>query len=148
MTLVSTTILTADNQTLIIPNSTVWGGVIRNRTTQPTRRVDLAFGIGYGDDVAKAERVLTEIVVGHPNVLADPAPVIRLNQLADSSVIFVVRVWTTRERFPDVTWDLTRSVKLRFDEEGISIPFPQRDVHVTIAGEGGVARLGPTRQGP
>jgi small conductance mechanosensitive channel len=147
MTLVSTTILTMDNQTLIIPNSAVWGGVIRNRTAQPTRRVDLTFGIGYGDDLAKAERVLSEIVAAHPNILADPAPVIRLNQLADSSVNFVVWVWTTKERYGDVRWDLLRSVKLRFDEEGISIPFPQHDVHVRMErgdGEGGAGLPGGT----
>jgi small conductance mechanosensitive channel len=151
MTLVSTTILTADNQTLIIPNSTIWGGVIRNRTAQPTRRVDLTFGIGYGDDIAKAERVLSEIVAAHPNILADPAPVIRLNQLADSSVNFVVWVWTTKERFGDVRWDLTRSVKLRFDQEGISIPFPQHDVHVRMergAGEGGAEAPGGAGKAP
>jgi small conductance mechanosensitive channel len=133
MSLVSTTIRTADNQTLIIPNSTVWGGVIRNRTALPTRRVDMVFGIGYGDDVEKAERVLREIVAAHAEVLKEPAPTIRLSQLADSSVNFVVRVWTAQRRHQEVQWDLTRSVKLRFDQEGISIPFPQRELHVKMA---------------
>ena len=132
MSLVSTTILTPDNQKLIIPNSNVWGGVIRNRTAQPTRRVDLTFGIGYGDDIDKAEHVLREIVVSHPNVLKEPAPTVKLNQLADSSVIFVVRAWTAQDRHQDVQWDLTRAVKLRFDHEGISIPFPQRELHVRM----------------
>jgi small conductance mechanosensitive channel len=130
MSLVSTTILTPDNQTLIVPNSTVWSGVIRNRTAQPTRRVDLMFSVDYGDDVEKAERALREVVNAHPNVLKEPQPVIKLHQLADSSVNFVVRAWAAKDRYWDVYWDLTRAVKLRFDEEGITIPFPQRDVHV------------------
>jgi small conductance mechanosensitive channel len=134
MTLVSTTIVTADNQTLIIPNSTVWGDVIRNRTTQPVRRVDMTFGIGYQDDVEQAERVLHEIVGRVENVLKSPAPVIRLHQLADSSVNFVVRVWTPKAHYWDVYWELTRAVKLGFDREGISIPFPQRELHVNVHG--------------
>jgi len=129
MSLVSTTILTPDNQTLIVPNSTVWSGVIRNRTAQPTRRVDLMFSVDYGDDVEKAERALREVVTAHPNVLKDPQPVIKLHQLADSSVNFVVRAWAAKDRYWDVYWDLTRAVKLRFDEEGITIPFPQRELH-------------------
>jgi small conductance mechanosensitive channel len=133
MTLVATTILTPDNQTLIVPNSTVWGGVIRNRTSQPIRRVDLSFGIGYGDDVERAERVLREIVAAESKVLAEPAPDIRLHQLADSSVNFVVRAWTSKEQFWNVYWGITRAVKLRFDREGISIPFPQRDVHLHMS---------------
>ena len=132
MSLVSTTILTVDNQTLIIPNNTIWGGVIRNRTAQAFRRVDLTFSIGYGDDIAKAERVLLELVEGNEHVVKNPAPIVKLNQLADSSVNFVVRVWAAKERYWDVYWDLTRAVKLRFDAEGISIPFPQRELHVKI----------------
>jgi len=112
--------------------------VIRNRTALPTRRVDLMFGIDYGDDVAKAERVLREVVAAQENVLPEPAPVIRLHQLADSSVNFVVRAWAAKERYWDVYWDLTRAVKLRFDQEGITIPFPQRDVHLK-GGEGAPA---------
>lgn len=130
MTLVSTTILTADNQTLIIPNSSVWGGVIRNRTAQPTRRVDLTFSISYRDDIDKAERVLQEIVARQPGILKEPVPVIRLHQLADSSVNFVVRVWTQQAAYWDVYWDVTRAVKLGFDREGITIPFPTRELHV------------------
>jgi small conductance mechanosensitive channel len=137
MTLVSTTIVTADNQTLIVPNSTVWGDVIRNRTTQPVRRVDLTFGIGYQDDIEHAERVLQEIVARVENVLKSPAPVIRLHQLADSSVNFVVRVWTPKALYWDVYWELTRAVKLGFDREGISIPFPQRELHVNVHGNAG-----------
>ena len=130
MTLVSTTINTFDNQTLIIPNSKIWGDVIKNVTAQRTRRVDLVFSISYGDDIDKAERVLWQIVKSNGKVLQDPAPNIRLHKLGDSSVDFVVRPWTETADYWDVYWELTREVKVQFDREGISIPFPQRDVHL------------------
>ena len=130
MNLVSTTILTFDNQTLVVPNSKIWGDVIKNVTAQKERRVDLVFGIGYDDDIELAEKVLAEIISAHEKVLSDPEPMIKLHTLADSSVNFVVRPWTKTENYWDVYWDLTREVKLRFDREGISIPFPQRDVHL------------------
>jgi small conductance mechanosensitive channel len=130
MNLVATMVLTFDNQLLIVPNKQIWGGVIRNITHQETRRVDLTFGIGYSDDIPKAEKVLTEIVTSHEKVLKDPEPVIRLHELGDSSVNFVVRPWSKTEDYWDVYWDVTREVKRRFDAEGISIPFPQRDVHI------------------
>ena len=130
MTLVSTTILTVDHQTLVIPNSKIWGDVIKNVTAQTNRRVDMVFGIGYADDIPHAERILKEIVEAHELVLDEPAPNIRLHNLGDSSVDFVVRPWTKTDDYWDVYWDITREVKMRFDAEGISIPFPQRDVHV------------------
>ncbi len=130
MNLVSTRILTPDHQTLIVPNSKIWGDVIRNVTAQPQRRVDLVFGISYEDDIAKAERVLQEIVAANSKVLDDPEPVIKLHTLNDSSVDFVVRPWARTDDYWDVHWDITRAVKIRFDEEGISIPYPQRDVHL------------------
>ncbi|RKF20483.1 mechanosensitive ion channel family protein [Alginatibacterium sediminis] len=130
MNLVSTTILTFDNQTLVIPNSKIWGDVIKNVTAQQLRRVDLVFGIGYGDDIEKAERVLAELVNGHKCVLQSPAPTIKVNTLNESSVDFIVRPWVRTEDYWDVYWDLTKQVKLRFDLEQISIPFPQRDLHI------------------
>jgi len=130
MNLVSTMVLTFDNQMLIVPNKQIWGGVIRNVTHQDERRVDMTFGIGYSDDIPKAEKVLAEIVNGHEKVLKDPEPVIRLHELGDSSVNFIVRPWSKTAEYWDVYWDITREVKCRFDEEGISIPFPQRDVHI------------------
>jgi small conductance mechanosensitive channel len=130
MNLVSTMILTFDNQLLIVPNKQVWGGIIRNVTHQDKRRVDMTFGIGYSDDIPKAEQVLTEIITSHEKVLKDPEPVVRLNTLGESSVDFVVRPWSKTDDYWDVYWDVTREVKERFDAEGISIPFPQRDVHV------------------
>jgi len=130
MSLVSTTITTFDNQTLVVPNSKIWGDVIKNVTAQKVRRVDLEFGIGYGDDVEKAERVLREIVEEHESILSKPEPLIKLHTLGDSSVNFIVRPWVKTAEYWDTYWDLTREVKLRFDREGISIPFPQRDVHL------------------
>ena len=130
MNLVSTMIMTFDNQLLVVPNNKIWGDVIRNITHQETRRIDMTFGIAYSDDIAKAEQVLTEIVTSHEKVLEDPAPVIRLHELGDSSMNFVVRPWSKTSDYWDVYWDVTREVKHRFDAEGISIPFPQRDVHV------------------
>jgi len=134
MSLVSTTVLTLDNQTLIIPNKKVWGDVIRNITAQGTRRVDLMFGVAYGADVEHVERVLLGIVAGDNRVLKTPAPLVKLHQLAESSVNFVVRVWTVQENYWNVYWDTTRAVKLAFDREGIEIPYPQRDVHLRTDG--------------
>jgi len=130
MNLVSTTIVTFDNQTLVVPNSKIWGDVIKNVTAQKERRVDLEFGIGYDDDIELAERVLTEIVSEHEKILKQPEPLIHLHTLGDSSVNFIVRPWTKTENYWSVYWDLMREVKLRFDREGLSIPFPQRDVHL------------------
>lgn len=130
MTLVSTTILTIDNQTLIVPNGKIWGDVIKNVTAQAMRRVDMKFGISYSDDIPKAEGILESILEKHDKVLDDPEPVVRLHELGDSSVNFVVRPWVKTEDYWDVYWDVTREVKMRFDAEGVSIPFPQRDVHL------------------
>jgi small conductance mechanosensitive channel len=130
MSLVSTTIITFDNQTLIVPNKKMWGDVIRNMTSQDKRRVDLTFAIGYGNDLATVERVLTEIAGADERVLKSPAPVIKLDQLTESALKFTVRVWTRQENYWDVYWDITRAVKLRFDEAGIA--FPQRDVNVNV----------------
>ena len=130
MSLVNTTFMTFDNQRLVVPNNNIWGSVITNLTAQKTRRVDLVFGISYGDDIEKAEKVLHEVVASHEAVLDDPEPNIRLHELADSSVNFIVRPWVKTDDYWNTYWDITRAVKKRFDEEGISIPFPQRDVHV------------------
>jgi small conductance mechanosensitive channel len=130
MSLVNTTIMTFDNQALVIPNNLIWSTVIKNVTAQRTRRVDLTFGISYGDDIRKAERVFLEIVKEHEKVLDSPEPMIHVHELGDSAVNFIVRPWVKTEDYWDVYWDITRSVKLRLDEEGISIPFPQRDVHI------------------
>jgi small conductance mechanosensitive channel len=134
MNIVSTRILTVDHQTLIVPNSKIWGDVIRNVTAQSERRIDMVFGISYEDEIPKAERILGEILTSHDKVLNDPEPVVRLHTLNDSSVDFVVRPWVRTEDYWDVYWDVTREVKMRFDREGISIPYPQRDVHFINSG--------------
>ena len=126
----STVITTLDNQVLILPNNKVWGDVINNVTTQDTRRVDLVFGIGYGDDAAKAQGIMEDVLTAHDLVLEDPEPVVRLHELADSSVNFVCRPWCRTDDYWTVYWDVTETVKQRFDAEGVSIPFPQRDVHM------------------
>ena len=130
MSLVNTTFMTLDNQRLIVPNNLVWEGVITNITAQRVRRIDLIFGIAYGDDIEKVEKILTEIVAAHEAVLDSPEPVVKVHELAESSVNFVVRPWVKTDEYWNTYWDITKAVKLRFDEEGISIPFPQRDVHV------------------
>ncbi|RTR31181.1 mechanosensitive ion channel family protein [Shewanella atlantica] len=130
MSLVSTTIKTLDNQRLIIPNNKIWGDTINNITVEHQRRVDMTFGIGYSDDIEKAERVMNAILLEHPKVLKNPEPIVKLHTLGESSVDFVVRPWAKPEDYWEVYWDVTRTVKMRFDAENISIPFPQRDVHI------------------
>ncbi len=130
VSLVSTTIRTPDNKVILVPNKQVWGQVITNATASKERRVDLTFGIGYGDDIAKAQTILEDIITKHEKVLTTPAPVIKVNELADSSVNFVCRPWSKTSDYWDVYWDITRKVKEEFDANNISIPFPQRDIHI------------------
>lgn len=130
MNLLSINILTPDNKSVIVANNQVWGGVITNVTGSDTRRVDLVFGIAYGDDIDHARKVLEAVVAAHGKVLKSPEPVIRVHELGDSSVNFICRPWVRTADYWDVYWDLTATVKRRFDSEGISIPFPQRDVHL------------------
>jgi small conductance mechanosensitive channel len=130
MSLVSTTIKTLDNQRLIIPNNKIWGDTINNITAEHQRRVDMTFGISYSDNIEHAETILKDIVQQHPKVQATPEPIVKLHTLGESSVDFIVRPWVKPDDYWDVYWDITRAVKMRFDAEGISIPFPQRDVHI------------------
>ncbi|AVI65242.1 mechanosensitive ion channel protein [Shewanella sp. WE21] len=130
MSLVSTTIKTMDNQRLIIPNNKIWGDTINNITAEHQRRVDMTFGISYSDSIEQAEAILKSIVEAHPKVQPLPEPTIKLHLLSESSVDFIVRPWAKPEDYWEVYWDITREVKMRFDAEGISIPFPQRDVHI------------------
>jgi small conductance mechanosensitive channel len=134
MTLVTTNMMTPDNKLLVVPNNELWGKVITNVTGSSERRVDMVFGIGYGDDIALAERVLADVVAAHPLVLKEPEPVIRVSELADSSVNLICRPWVKTADYWPVYWELTRAVKERFDAEGLSIPFPQRDVHLYSTG--------------
>jgi len=130
LSLVNTTFLTFDNQRLIVPNNLIWGSVIINLTAQRTRRVDLVFGISYEDDIEKAEKVLQDIIDHHESVLEEPEPIVRVLELGESSVNLGVRPWVKTADYWETYWDLTKKVKLRFDEVGISIPYPQRDVHI------------------
>ena len=136
MNLVSTTVKTFDNQIVIVPNGEIWGGVITNVTGSSTRRVDMLFGISYTDDISEAAGILDDILSKHELVLDDPEPIVRLHELGDSSVNFICRPWVKTDDYWTVYWDVTRAVKERFDAEDVSIPFPQRDVHLhnTAAG--------------
>jgi small conductance mechanosensitive channel len=126
----TTQLKTPDNKTVIIPNASLTAGNIVNYSTKGTRRCDLVFGIGYEDDIDKARKILEEIIAADDRILKDPAPLIAVSELADSSVNFVVRPWVKADDYWGVYFDLTEKGKNRFDEEGISIPFPQRDVHL------------------
>jgi small conductance mechanosensitive channel len=126
-----TTVLNSpDNKKIIVPNSQIMDSQIVNYSAKATRRVDLVAGCGYGDDLDKVRRVLTEIVAADERVLKDPPPTIAILELGDSSVNFVVRPWVNTADYWAVYFDITEQIKKRFDQEGISIPFPQRDVHV------------------
>ncbi len=126
----STQMRTGDNKTIIIPNANITSSNITNYSTKDTRRVDLVFGIGYDDDIKKAKDILQDIVSKDERILKDPETVIAVSELADSSVNFIVRPWVNAADYWGVYWDLTETVKLRFDAEGISIPYPQQDVHM------------------
>lgn len=130
VTMLTTTIVTPDNKRVVVPNGSIWNGTITNLTGLPTRRVDLVVGVGYSCDLNQVQEVLEALVAEHPQVLETPAPTIEVNELADSSVNFVFRPWCRTEDYWDVYWGLTRAVKLRFDELGIEIPFPQRQLHL------------------
>lgn len=127
----TTTITTPDNKLVIVPNGNVYSGNITNFSAKDTRRVDMVFGIGYGDDLKKAKDVLNDLVTKDERILDDPAPQVAVSELGDSSVNFVVRPWVKSADYWGVMFDFTEAVKLRFDEEGISIPFPQMDLHIS-----------------
>ena len=126
----NTVIKTGDNKHIIVPNGAISNGIITNFSTEATRRVDFVFGIGYEDDIAKAKSILTRLATEDPRSLSDPAPMVVVSELADSSVNFTVRVWVNAADYWGLYFDLTELVKLTFDQEGISIPFPQSDVHI------------------
>ncbi len=126
-----TTILnTPDNRRVVVPNGQMMGGTITNYSSHPTRRVDLVASVSYDDDSDKVRAVLQDIVSSDERVLPEPAPNIRMVAHADSSVDWIVRPWVKTEDYWGVYWDLTEKIKRRFDEEGITIPYPQRDVHL------------------
>ena len=126
----NTIIKTPDNKVIIVPNGAISNGIITNYSMEPTRRVDFVFGIGYGDDIGRAKAVIERLVREDGRALSDPEPQIVVSELADSSVNITTRVWVNAADYWGLYFDLTEKVKLTFDQEGISIPFPQRDVHV------------------
>jgi small conductance mechanosensitive channel len=133
MSVVNATFKTIDNQLLVVPNNLIWSSVITNVTAQRLRRVDLVFGVAYSDDIEKVEAILADVVNSHELVLDEPEPMIHLHELADSSVNFVCRPWVKTDDYWDVYWDVLRTVKMRFDAEGITIPFPQREIHTSAS---------------
>ncbi|MCK9240749.1 mechanosensitive ion channel family protein [Desulfocurvus sp.] len=130
ISLTTTVLVTPDNQRILVPNTKITGEIIRNVTANDTRRIDLVVGIGYGDDAARAKAVVAEVLAAEPRVLAEPAPQIAVAELADSSVNLVVRPWVRTDEYWPTRFDLTEKLKTALDAAGISIPFPQREVHV------------------
>ena len=130
VSLVNTKIKTFDNKIILVPNKDVWGQTITNATRSDVRRVDLVFGIGYDDAVDKAQAILEKIVAEHELVLSEPEPNIKMHELADSAVNFICRPWAKTADYWTVYWDITKQVKAEFDASGISIPYPQQDVHI------------------
>lgn len=126
----NTVMKTPDNKVVIVPNANIIGGNITNFSAKDTRRIELIFGVGYDDDLRKVKQELQEIVEQDERILKDPAPFVAVSELADNSVNFVVRPWVNSGDYWDVHFDLIETVKLRFDDKGISIPYPQRDVHM------------------
>ena len=125
-----TTLITVDNKRVIVPNSKVWGAPIINYTALKTRRVDMSVGISYSDDINKAITVAMNLLKNHKDVLKDPAPMVAVDELADSSVNLIIRPWVKTEDYWTTKWEITHKIKELFDKEGISIPFPQTDVHL------------------
>ena len=126
----TTQLKTPDNKTIIVPNAKLTGDNITNFTVKGTRRVDFVFGIGYGDDIDKARGIIKEIIDKDERVMKEPEPVIVVSELGDSSVNFTVRAWTSAGDYWSFYFDTIENVKKQFDAQGVSIPFPQRDVHI------------------
>jgi small conductance mechanosensitive channel len=128
--ILTTILVTPDNKQIIVPNSQIMNSIITNYSAKDTRRVDMVVGVSYSDDLDKVRKTLEELVAADERILADPACKIAVSQLADSSVNFIVRPWVKAADYWPVTFELTEAIKKRFDQEGISIPFPQQDVHL------------------
>jgi len=127
--LFSTIISPVDNRTIVVPNAAIIGGNITNYSNKPTRRVDHVFGIGYNDDLKLAKETLMQIMLEDTRILQDPAPFVAVSELADSSVNFTTRAWVNSADYWGVHFEMLEKVKLTFDEKGISIPYPQMDIH-------------------
>ena len=132
ISLVNTVIKTPDNVKIFVPNSSITSGNIKNFSAEPIRRIDLVVGIGYEDNLKKAKELLEKILENHPKVLKEPAPSVTVVELADSSVNIAVRPWVKTEDYWTVRSQLIEEIKETFDKEGISIPYPQMDVHADV----------------
>lgn len=126
----NTVMLTPDNKVIIIPNGGLANSSLTNYSTMPTRRVNFSFGIGYDDDFEKAKTIIHKLISVDSRIMEEPAPFVRLGEMADSSINITTRVWVKSEDYWDVHFDMLESVKKTFDKEGISIPYPQMDVHL------------------
>ena len=125
---------TPDNVRICVPNGSVWGSAIQNYSFNSTRRVDFVVGISYSDDINKAISAINDVLTGDERTHSDPEPMIAVTELADSSVNLVARVWVNSGNYWPVKFDLTKAIKERLDADGISIPFPQRDIHMVSTG--------------
>ena len=128
--ILTTVLKTGDNKQVIVPNSQIMDSIITNYSAMDTRRVDMVIGVSYDDDLDKVHKTLKELIDADSRILADPECKIAVSELADSSVNFVVRPWVNSSDYWGVMFDLTEAIKKRFDQEGISFPFPQQDVHL------------------
>jgi small conductance mechanosensitive channel len=126
----NTVMRTGDNKEMIVPNGAIYGGVITNYSAKETRRIDMVFGIGYDDDIKKAKNIMLDIMAKDERILDEPAPLVAISELADSSVNFVVRPWVKSADYWGVLFDLNENIKIAFDQASISIPYPQMDVHL------------------
>ena len=128
--IMTTVLKTGDNKQIIVPNSQIMNSIITNYSANDTRRIDMVIGVSYDDDLDKVRATLEALIADEARILQDPATLIAVAELADSSVNFFVRPWVKSGDFSSVKFDLTEAIKKRFDKEGISFPFPQRDVHL------------------
>jgi len=128
--ILTTVMKTGDNKQIIVPNSQIMGSIITNYSANDTRRVDMTIGVSYDDDLDKVRKTIQELVDADDRILKDPECLIAVSALADSSVNFAVRPWVKTSDYSNVMFDLTEAIKKRFDQDGISFPFPQQDVHL------------------
>lgn len=131
ISVVYTNLLTVDNKRITIPNGALTNSVIKNYSAEELRRVDLTFNVAYSSDNEKVKQIILDIINEHPNALRDPAPFVRMSNHSDSSLAYTARIWCKGADYWTVYFDVLESVKERFDKEGIAIPFPQMDVHIT-----------------
>ena len=128
--ILTTVLKTGDNKQIVVPNGQIMGSIITNYSAHDTRRVELTVGVSYDDDIDKVRSTLQDLIDADERVFKDPAPLIAVSELADSSVNFTVRIWVNSSDYSAVKYGLTEAIKKRFDKEGISFPYPQRDVHL------------------